>query len=222
MFGKLFNPENGLMITMGWITDCLFLSLLWLFFSVFLIPLGPASAALYDTAVHTFWYKEEVVYRRFFRSFQKNLKIGIPAGLICLVVGWLGYVAWNRIAAFSANSAGYMLLWGYFVILLLILGIITFLFPLLSRFETGLAGLFKNCVVLCMLHLPRTMLLSFLSVVTIWLCLWLWWPVIFMPCLSALIASVFIEPVLKPYMPEETAPAKPEEEQDSHSEEEDL
>ena len=44
----------------------------------------------------------------------------------------------------------------------------------------------------------------------------------FMPCLSALIASVFIEPVLKPYMPEETAPAKPEEEQDSHSEEEDL
>ena len=35
-------------------------------------------------------------------------------------------------------------------------------------------------------------------------------------------ALKFFEPVLKPYMPEETAPAKPEEEQDSHSEEEDL
>lgn len=214
MLGKLFNPENGLMITMSWITDCLFLSLLWLFFSVFLIPLGPATAALYDTAVHTFRYKEEGVYRRFFRSFQKNLKTGIPAGVICLITGWLGYTAWNRIAASSGNSdEGYMLLWGYFVILLLILGIITFLFPLLSRFEIGLVQLFKNGILLCMIHLPRTIILSFLSVVTIWLCLWLWWPVIFMPCLSALIASVFIEPVFLPYMPEEESFSEPEEEE---------
>lgn len=208
MFDKLMDSDNGLVITMNWITDCLFLSMLWLLLSVFLIPFGPATAALYDTAVHTFRMGEKVVYRRFFASVRKNLKTGIPAGMIALAIVWGGFGLWNRIGAAAADShVGYALLWGFFVLILLVLGMLSFLFPLLSRFETNLARLFGNCVLLCMANLPRTIALSLLSAVSIWLCLWLWWPVIFVPCLSAVVSSFFIEPVFAPFLPSESGDA---------------
>ncbi len=206
MFDKWMDSDNGLVITMNWITDCLFLSMLWLLFSVFLLPLGPATAALYDAAVHTFRKGEKVVYRRFFRSLKRNLKIGIPAGLIALAAGAAGIKIWNLIGAMASESQmGYTLLWGYFVVLLVVLGMLSFLFPLLSRFETNLPRLFGNCVLMCMANLPKTMALSLLGAVTIWICMWLWWPVIFMPCLWAVAASFFIEPVFAPFLSSEQA-----------------
>lgn len=200
MFNKLMDSDNGLVITMNWITDCLFLSMLWLLFSVFLVSFGPACAALYDTAVHTFRRGEKVVYHRFFQSMKRNMKTGIPAGLIFLAAGWAGLRLWDRLGAAAENGgAGYALLWGYFVLLLAALGIFGFLFPLLSRFETSLPRLFSNCVLLGMANLPRAAALGLLSAVAIWLCVWLWWPVIFIPCLWAIVASFFIEPVFEPF-----------------------
>ena len=143
MFEKLYDSDNGLVITMNWITDCLFLSMLWLLFSVFLIPFGPATAALYDTAYRTFRKKERVVYRRFFSSMKKNLRVGIPAGLLFLGLVFGGVKLWDALGALAAggSSTAYAALWGYFVLLLLLLGLGGLMFPLLSRFETGLGTL---------------------------------------------------------------------------------
>ena len=204
MFGKLTDQNNGLVITMNWITDCLFLSMLWAVLSVFLLPLGPATAALYDTAVHVFRRGERVVYRYFFASLRRNMKVGIPAGIIALVIGAAGFRIWNHVGAAAQDSQmGYVLLWSVFVLLLFLLGIFGFLFPLLSRFETGIGKLFSNCVALSILHLPRTAALSMIGAVSIWLCVWFWWPVIIVPCLSSIVASFFIEPVFEPFMAKE-------------------
>lgn len=209
MFNKLMDSDNGLVITMNWITDCLFLSMLWLLFSIFLIPFGPATAALYDTVVHTFRMGEKVVYRRFFQSMKKNMRTGIPAGLLSLAAGWAGLKIWDWLGAAAADSeVGYALLWGFFVLLLVFVGMMSFLFPLLSRFETNLPRLFANCILLGMANLPRTAALSLLSAVSIWFCAWLWWPVIFVPCLTALAASFFIEPVFAPFLSSESEESK--------------
>lgn len=204
MFDKLTDSENGLVITMNWITDCLFLSLLWLLFSVFFIPFGPATAALYDTAVHVFRRGEKIVYRRFFRSMRQNLRGGILAGLVVLLALWGGFRLWNRIGAAAENSQiGYMLLWAFFVAFLVALGVLGLILPLLSRFETGTVRLFINGLFLGLSNLPRTLALSMLTAVAIWLCVWLWWPVVFVPCLWAIVAGFFLEPVFAPFMGDE-------------------
>lgn len=201
MFDKLMDSDNGLVITMNWITDCLFLSMLWLVLSVFVIPFGPATAALYDTAVHTFRGGEKLVYRRFFMSLKRNMKTGIPAGLIALLIALGGFKVWNLLGAAAVDSnTGYVFLWGFFVLFLLMLGMLSFLFPLLSRFETDLARLFGNCFLLCMANLPRTVALSLLFAVAAWICTWLWWPVVFVPCLWAVCASFFAEPIFAPFL----------------------
>ena len=69
MFRNLLNPDNGLMVTMAQITDCILLSLLWLLGCFPLFTVGAASAALYDSVRHCLRGSERNPVSRFLRSF---------------------------------------------------------------------------------------------------------------------------------------------------------
>ena len=86
---------------------------------------------------------------------------------------------------------------------ILVLGILSVLFPMLSRFENSLGALLKNTVFLAMANLPRTLALGFLNAAAVLLCAVYVIPVFFLPSLAALIGSLFIEPMFKPFMPAE-------------------
>ena len=85
----------------------------------------------------------------------------------------------------------------------LALGILSLLFPLLSRFENTLGMLLKNTVLLGFAYLPRTLALGIVNGAAIFLCARFVFPLFFLPALAALISSLFVEPIFKPFMPEE-------------------
>ena len=82
MFKNLFNPESGLMITMSWVTDCIFLSLFWIVTSFPLVTIGASSAALYDAVYYGFRKGDKHPWGRFLRSFKNNLKSGFLPGIV--------------------------------------------------------------------------------------------------------------------------------------------
>lgn len=201
MFRNLFNPESQLMITMSRITDFIFLSLFWLLCSFPVVTIGASFAALYDASYRTFRCNEKNSWQRFFSVFGRNWKAGIAptilfllafAGLIKAVIGiWnlavAGTISWTLFSA------------GAFVAVVL-LGILSLLFPVLSRFENSLGGLLKNTVLLALANLPRTVGLGMLNAVCLLLCVRLIVPLFFLPAVAALIGSRFMEPMFKPYM----------------------
>ena len=63
----------------------------------------------------------------------------------------------------------------------------------------------KNTALLGAAHLPRTLALGMVNAVAVFLCIRFVFPVFFLPALAALIGSLFIEPMFKPYMPQEEA-----------------
>ena len=204
MFKNLFNPESALMTTMAQITDCIFLSLFWVITSFPLITIGPASAALYDAVYYGFRKGDKHPWSRFLQAFKSNLKPGILPGIIYLAIfctgGWILIQIWNAavwekvsFAAFSAAA---------FVVLLL-LGILSILFPMLSRFNNSLWGLLRNTLLIGIVNMPRTLGLGFVNGLSILLCVRFIFPLFFLPALAALISTLFIEPMFKPYMGEE-------------------
>ena len=204
MFKNLFNPENALMTTMTQVTDCIFLSLFWLLCSFPVITIGPASAALYDAVYYGFRKGDKHPWSRFLQAFKSNLKPGILPGIIYLVIfcagGWILIQIWNAavwekvsFAAFSAAA---------FVVLLL-LGILSILFPMLSRFNNSLGGLLRNTLLIGIVNLPKTLGLGLVNALSILLCVKFIFPLFFLPALAALISTLFIEPMFKPYMGEE-------------------
>ena len=205
MFRSLFNPDNALMVTMAQITDCIFLSLFWLLGCFPVVTAGASFAALYDSVYHGFRKRDKHSWQRFLHTFKANCIGGIVPTILFLLLSVLllkGLIAlWN--AAVYARIS-WMLFSAGAIAGVLMLGILSVLFPMLSRFENPLGRLLKNTLFLGLANLPRTLALGLLNTAALLLCLIYVLPLFFLPSLAALIGSLFIEPMFKPYMPAET------------------
>lgn len=204
MIRNLFRPDSPLMITMSQITDCIFLSLFWLLGCFPVITVGASTAALYDAAFRGYRKGERHPWQRFFQSFRRNFVPSLgPTAVFLVIFALLGsgmIRVWNR-AVYGQLS------WMAFAAIafagVLVLGILSVLFPTLSRFENSFGGLLKNTVLLAAANMPRTLALGLLNAVCILLCLRFVFPLFFLPALTALLGSLFLEPMFRPYMPEE-------------------
>ena len=206
MFRKFLSPDNALMITMTQITDCIFLSLFWLLGCFPLVTIGASFAALYDASYRGFRQGDKHCWSRFLQVYKTNWKASIAPSIVFLVgirILSKGLIRlWNGAVA---GNVSWMLFSGGAFAGVLLLGILSLMFPVLSRFENSFSALLKNTLYLAMANLPRTLVLGMLNAVTALLCLRYIIPLFFLPSLSALIGSLLIEPMFKPYMPEEDA-----------------
>ena len=201
----IFHPDSALMITMTQITDCIFLSLFWLLGCLPVVTIGTACAALYDGVYHGFRRREKNSWQRFWHTFRENWKAGLVPTVVFLVLGFvLGKSIIGLWNAAVAGRIGWMLFSGGAFAGVLAFGILSLLFPVLSRFENSVAGLLKNTLFLAMANLPRTLALGLLNAMTVVLCMLYVVPLFFLPALAALMGTVFIEPMFRPFMPEET------------------
>ncbi len=206
VFRNLFNPDSGLMVTMSHITDCIFLSLFWLLGSIPVVTLSTALAAMYDASFRGMRKADKLSWQRFFHVYKENWKAGILPSLLTIAVvygGVRGMVAlWN---AAVAGSVSWMVFSGVALLAMLVLGMVSILAPMLSRFENSFLGSVRNCVLLGFVNLPRTLALGILNAVVALVCVRWIFPVFFAPSLGALLSSFFIEPMFKPYLPQEDA-----------------
>jgi uncharacterized membrane protein YesL len=204
MFRKFLNPDNALMITMTQITDCIFLSLFWLLGCVPVVTIGTSFAALYDATYRGFRQGDKHCWSRFLQVYRQNWKAGIlPTVVFLAAVTVLTKVLVGLWNAAVAGSISWMVFSGAAFVGVLLVGILSVLFPMLSRFENPFPVLLKNTVFLALANLPRTMALGLLNAVAVMLCAVFVLPLFFLPSLAALIGSLFLEPMFKPYMPEE-------------------
>ena len=206
MFRNLFRPDSPLMITMTQITDCIFLSMFWLVGCIPVITAGASFAALYDATFRAFRQGEKNSWQRFWYSFRQNWKSGIVptlvAGAGAYAVARILLLIWNGAAVGEISMAVFT---AAAVIGALFLGMGGVLFAVLSRFENSAAMLLKNAVLLSLANLPRTLGLGVMNSVCVFLCLRYVYPLFFLPSLAALLGSLLLEPMFKPYMPVEDA-----------------
>lgn len=206
MFRNLFNPESALMVTMTQVTDCIFLSLFWILGCFPVVTIGASFAALYDATYRGFRRGEKHCWQRFAHVFRQNWKAGILPTVLFLAVSALlvkGLIAlWNAAVYGSISWAVFSA--GAFVGVLLV-GILSVLFPMLSRFENTTAALLKNTVLLAFANLPRTLCLGLLNAACTLLCVRYVFPLFFLPSLAALVGTLFIEPIFKPYLTQDAA-----------------
>ena len=206
MFRNLFKPDSALMITMSRITDYIFLSLFWMLCCIPVVTIGASTAALYDASFRAFRRNERNTWQRFFQVFRRNWKAGILPTLVFLLAGWgllKAVVAlWNLAVA---GTISWMLFAALTFVAVVLLGVLSVLFPVLSRFENSLGGLLKNTLFLALANLPRTAILGAVNAVALFLCARIVVPLFFVPSLAAMLGSYLLEPMFKPYMNDENA-----------------
>lgn len=200
MKNSLFNSENWIWQPFGLVADFLILSCLWLICSIPVVTVGAASAAMYDCCARCIKDGDRALFSRFFRTFRRELLKSIPSVLLWAMI-LAGLVFLMR--CFTGSAAGtdgnLVLAYAMVFFLAVAVGIASWVFPLLSRFTFGFAGLNLTAVRLALGHLPRTMALGAVNIAAGWLCLRLLMPVMVVPGIAALLSAYILEPVFKPY-----------------------
>lgn len=203
MFRRLFAPDSDLMVVMTWITDCIFLSIFWLLGCAPVVTIGASCAALYDATYRAFRRKNKHSWQRFWRVWKENVKSGILPGIFAVAatwgIGWALIQAWNH----AVLENGWMLFAAAALACMVALGAVSVVLPMVSRFQNSALRTIGNAFAVALAHLPRTMLLGMAQALTIVVCVYFVVPVVFLPALTALIASLLVEPMFRPYLPED-------------------
>ena len=207
VLGRIFDPNNWFFKPFGKLVDIVMLSFFWAFLSAVLLPFGAAATALYDSAAHCLRRGEQGPYVRFFSTLKNSLVTGGLAGLIVLALGYgLGSLHGLLYALADTGSRSWSMAYvAFWVILVLINGMMAYLFPVLSRFEFKLGGLISTCLRLSMAHLPSTLLLGLITTAAVVIVCIFFWSVLLVPCLWALAVSLPLERIFRPYMQEREA-----------------
>lgn len=212
MFNKIFDPQNKFWQTVGKAPFAFALSILWLLMSLPVITIVPATIALYDAVSRNLRPDEKGLFRRYFRTFVKELKRGIPLSILWAVIVWLllcGVQALQNLA--EADAAYNTWLTVYQVSLLIPTGIFLWMNALESRFVYGFFGLLKNSLTFFLAYLPQSLLMTVIFIVAVLACT-IYIPLIFiMPVMLMLALSFPVESVFRKLMEEKEAENAPEE-----------
>ena len=205
--GNLFNLDNGFFSFMAKVWDMILLSIIWVICCIPIITIGPATTAMYYAIVKVIRRERGYVTKEFFRSFKDNLKLGLISATIFLGVAYILYI--DFMYAVTKRDAGSkygdVMVAGFIAITTIVVFILIFIYPILSRFTVNLRGLFKTSFIIAMKHFPTTFLMAVI-VAIFGLGVYLIYPFIFIaPALCCLVCSFLVERIFKKYMP------KPEE-----------
>lgn len=197
----IFNPNNGFFSTLSRCVDVVGLSLIWFFLCLPVVTIGPATAALYRTVVAIRYEESDEVFVRYFRSFRENLKVGIPAGVLAVVLGVVLFFGFEIMYAHRGSGLEALTYAIYYIAMILPLGTACYLFPLLGRFTFTVKQLYITALQLALAHLPTTLIVVAVTGVSMIFMSQKLWAIFFMPYLMSVITAAFLERVFRKHMP---------------------
>lgn len=190
--------ESKLHTALTWIIDIVVSGLLWCLCSLPVITVGTASTALYYAVVKSIRHERGYVGKCFWAAFRSNFR--------CSTLVWLLYLAGlavgtiNVLAARQMGAGSFSPLTGLAgIIAVPILLTLPWIFAYISRFENSVTGSLRFVFFLAMKNIGRSLLLAaelLAALAIVWLI-----PQIapLLPGLFALLMSLSIEPVFRPY-----------------------
>lgn len=183
------------------LADAMFLSLLWLVFSIPVVTIVPASAALYYSVVKNLRRGRGKVFRVFWKSFRVNLGQGIRINLLLCVYG-LVTVNWLMFAERFSVTSVHGMLFQIVARSFLLFGVLSqvYLCPVLSRFRGNTKAVLLGTVYMSYRYLP-TSLCAVIALAAV-LCAVYVFPlcIIVIPALYLLLLSFLVEKNLKKYV----------------------
>ena len=158
----LFDSDSWFMQLVSRFSSLVVLNLVFLCTCIPLFTIGAALTALYDVVFRMDTDREGRSVSTYFRSFSANFRQSTPIWLLFLLF----------IAASCGNSVifsniggipGQILFVGSVVILVNILLILGYVFPLLSQFDNSTGQTLKNALLLSIANLPRTLVIAVIN-----------------------------------------------------------
>lgn len=209
---RVFNFEGPVFSSLSRLADLFCLNLLFIVCCIPVVTIGAATTALYYVTLKMVKDEEGYITRSFFRSFKRNFAQATVIWAMFLFIATVLMFDF-RIAGATDGSMRNVIVVAVFVMVIIAAMVLTYVFPILSKFDNTVKNTVKNAFLISIRHLPYTILMIIISivpVVLIWFFPALLILVLIMFSAVAYINSKFLIKIFTLYMPKQDTDAAEE------------
>lgn len=213
--GGLFNLDNKFFQGLNKVIDCICLSFMWLLLCIPLVTAGAATTALYYTVNKVIRNNRSYIWKEFWHSFRVNFKQSTIVWVIVFLLYSLLVFDCYVMYQFAKQGASYGSLYIVFAVIMLFVTMwVIYLFPYLARFEIKTRLLLKNCALIAIGNIGKTILLLLLFVAAVLICYVFPPALLLIPAVYMLLANYILEKIFLKYMSPEDIEAEKERNQE--------
>ena len=178
------------------LADIMILTLLWTLTSLPIITIGASTTAMYYVTTRQLSNREGYISRDYFRSFKENF---FQATGVTILFAIIFAVLFINIQTLPAASVLFPI---QFVLLAVAVAVLSFVFPVLSRFRFKFFELLRTSFFLAIRHF-LTSITCVLLLYAVYMLVILW-PIAFVICAGfySLLTSLMFMRIFKKYLPE--------------------
>ncbi len=162
---SFFSPEGAFYQFISRLWDMVKLNLMWILFSIPIVTIGPATIAAFSVTMKMVDDTEGYIARQFVKEFRKNLKNGIPLGLLFLLGIEVINIDFQLFSKMPDNPMA-PLVFGIIMIFVMLMGFV-YAFPLSARYENTLVRTIQNSVAIATRYFVRTLFLFFILAIEV-------------------------------------------------------
>ena len=194
---SFFNPDNELWRGVSYAFDVFVLCICFVLTSSLVFTLGLGLCALYYSVDKYLVERKALPIEGFAKSIKQNYKIAIVADVILSLI--VLFVLWSMWISYQMMSGGVLMGRVVFtfgiVILVFLVGYISFVFPTLASYKYGLKELLGISFKLTVVHLPIAILFGVLYLLVILFAYYFWPSLFFTPVLVVLVQRRFLNSI---------------------------
>ncbi len=200
---SLFNMDNPVWRFMGKIADVMVLNLLWIVCCIPIVTIGPAATATYYVALRLANDEDGYIAKNFFKSFKQNFRQGMIIGIIMTVIGALfayDFYLYRQLTGGMMKALSMILLG----IMILYLFALTYVFPILAKFENSVKRTITNAFFMSIRHIVATIVMIVIAGAVAAFTVLVFPPLIILGFgLIAFLQSYFLRRIFAFYIPQE-------------------
>ena len=178
--GNFLSTDGPLFEGLTYITNIIYVSALWILFSIPVITIGASSTALYYTVTKVIRHGRSYIFREFWQSFKSNLKQSTAVWLIYLVL--MGVLLVDiRVMGVFGNTVAQTLQFVFLAGICMVSGVMVYALSYIARFTQDVRHILTNSVLMAIRHLPKTLLLIVILAAAVLGCYLFGLAIIFVP-----------------------------------------
>lgn len=155
---NLFHPDNPVMRFLARLFDLIILNLLFIFSCIPIVTIGAALSAIYQVLFKIIDKKDPYIFKGYLKALKENFK---TATFLWIVIALIGTGISLALSAINSRMGqGYEFIQiPIWILVFIIASVAVYAFPLLSRYQCGIALLLKNAFVLSITNIPVTVII---------------------------------------------------------------
>lgn len=163
----LFSPDSKFSIFMTRVFDLIVLNLIFILFSIPVITIGANVTSIYYITLKMASGEDTYIVKTYFRAFKENFKKSTIVWLITAFIGIIIILDLYLVRVMNGVINGmFAVILNYVFIVMLVLYIfyLTYVFPLMAKFENTVKNSIKNALLISVLNFPYTLMMLCLTV----------------------------------------------------------